>query len=145
MERTGCVRNDSILKKPLVLNFTNPQKNTPFTLYGSPLSNRPQSLMNRSEYRRKSGALTNIEVAGYLGDTNYYMINDNTKHIIGGDPNTTLRYEGVTYTQKFIAIHKPIWGEDVAAHLSIFFTSGDNDMFHICIPVRNSSADENIF
>jgi hypothetical protein len=145
MERTGCVRNDSILKKPLVMDFSNPQKNTPFTLYGAPLSNRPQSLMNRSEYRRKAGALTNTEVAGYLGDTNYYMINDNTKHIIGADANTTLRYEGISYTQKFIAIHKPIWGEDVAAHLSIFFTSGDNDMFHICIPVKNSSTDENVF
>ena len=145
MERTGCVRNDSILKKPLVMDFNNPQKNTPFTLYGAPLSNRPQSLMNRSEYRRKADALTNIEATGYLADTNYYMINNNTKNIIGVNPNTTLRYEGIVYTQKFIAIHKPIWGEEALAHLSIFFTSRDNDMFHICIPIKNSSSDENVF
>jgi len=145
MERTGCVRNDSILKKPLLLDFSNPQKNTPFTLYGGPLSNRPQSLMNRSEYRRKTDALTNIEARGYLGDTNYYIINNNIKNIIGGDSNTTLRYEGIAYTQKFIAIHKPIWGEQAPAHLSIFFTSRNNDMFHICIPIKNSSSDENVF
>jgi hypothetical protein len=101
--------------------------------------------MNRSEYRRKADALTNIELTGYLGDTNYYMINDNTKNIIGGNSNTTLRYEGIAYTQKFIAIHKPIWGEQTPAHLSILFTSGDNDMFHICIPIKNSSTDENVF
>jgi len=147
----SCVSQDSILKKPELFDFAITQPTSPFTLSGAPLSNRPESLKNVSEFKRKSTALTNPSAPAYLSDSNYYIVNDDTSNIIGPDTSTSLRYEGNTYTQKFIAIHRSIWlgstdtSSGTDAQVSIFFTDSRGNMFHICIPIVFTEVSENLF
>jgi hypothetical protein len=147
----GCVSQDSILKKPELFDFAITQATSPFTLSGAPLSNRPESLKNVSEFKRKSTALTNPSAPAYLSDSNYYIVNDDTSNIIGPDTSTSLRYEGNTYIQKFIAIHRSIWlsptdtSSGTDAQVSIFFTDSRGNMFHICIPIVFTEVSENLF
>jgi hypothetical protein len=73
-------------------------------------------------------------------------VNDATPNIIGPDTSTSLRYEGNTYTQKFIAVHRPIWNASKTdAQVSIFFTDPRGNMFHICIPIVFTEVAENVF
>jgi len=60
------------------------------------------------------------------------------------DPNTTLRYEGNRYSLQFTTIHKAIW-KGMGIQLSIVFTASDKSIFHICIPLENTSLNQNNF
>jgi hypothetical protein len=119
----------------------------PFTLNGRPYVTNPTSLQGVSEYRRKTGALTNTQANGYFSIDQYDLINLTLNNVIGADSSTTLRYNNNSYTQRFIALHKNIWDNN-GVSVSIFFATNDMEkFFHICIPVElaNNSNDENIF
>lgn len=140
----NCVSEDTQLSKTSDVE-TNIQIKMPFVLNGAPMTTRPQSLRNLSTYRIKNSSLT--KPFERLNDSDYVLDNLLSENIIGGDSNTTLRYESQTYTQKFIALHSGIWGESGSA-VSIFFTASNEDMFHIYIPVTRTgtaSPDENKF
>jgi hypothetical protein len=139
-----CVSEDAQLTKTSDVE-TNVQIKMPFVLNGAPTRNRPQSLRNLSTYRIKdSSSFKRFE---QLNNSDYVLDNLLSENIIGADSNTTLRYESQTYTQRFIAIHSPIWGESGTA-MSIFFSARNDDMFHIYIPLTitgSASPDENKF
>jgi hypothetical protein len=157
-----CITKDAVLQKPQE-GLTYPasgQLTSPFTLKGSPLTNRPQPLTGLTEYRRKQGASTDTRnQQAYFALDQYYTINLATEHILGPDQNTTLRFDNRNYTLRFAAIHKALWVPKVQAvrgdmirpstppQVSLVFNTSDNQFFHICIPIQytNSAQDENIF
>jgi hypothetical protein len=157
-----CITKDAVLQKPQE-GLTYPasgQLTPPFTLKGSPLTNRPQPLTGLTEYRRKQGASTDTRnQQAYFALDQYYTINLATEHILGPDQNTTLRFDNRNYTLRFAALHKAIWVPKTQAvrgdmirpstppQISLVFNTSDNQFFHICIPIQytNSAQDENIF
>jgi hypothetical protein len=143
-----CVAEDSALRPPQKLDFsTSPQPINPFVLNGSPMVNPPSSLTNSGEYRRTSQALQNPKSPKYFSSENYYSMNLNTSNIMGPESfgNTTMRYEGKTYTLNFMAIHAPIWSS-VSGNLpqiSLLFTTSEFHILHICIPIYLTNTDNN--
>lgn len=145
-----CVSTDAALRPPTAIDFSTGQPSSPFVLKGSPMTNKPHSIPNASEYRRTAKALENTKAPKYLNDSNYYILNLATENIIGPDSfgNTTLRYESRNYTLAFIAIHAPLWSKDAQKpEVSMVFTSDTFEIFHICIPITVTQAkeDENPF
>ena len=144
-----CVAEDSALRPPQKLDFsTSPQPINPFVLNGSPMVNPPASLTNSGEYRRTSQALQNPKSPKYFSSENYYSMNLNTSNIIGPESfgNTTMRYEGKTYTLNFMAIHAPIWSSVSGniPQISLLFTTSEFHILHICIPIYLTNTDNNI-
>jgi len=116
----------------------------PFTLNAAPSTNPPQSMTGASEYIRNSDASTDTAfMAAYLAESNYTLQQTPTENIIDADPQTTLRFNGVNYTQRFIAIHKNIWKRTSPPQISLFFMTPNNDMFHICIPIEYVTDNSN--
>ena len=119
----------------------------PFALNGAPLANPPQAITGASEYIRNQKAPTDTSnMTSYLAKDNYTLVSSSTENILGPDPQTTLRFDPMSYTLEFTAIHRGLWKED-QPQVSMFFKSGSGDMFHICIPVTytNDSKEENRF
>jgi hypothetical protein len=145
-----CVSEDTQLSKTSDVE-TNIQIKLPFALNGAPMTTRPQSLRNLSNYRVKDSVKNSPRykiLSEEFNNSDYVIDNLLSDNIIGEDSNTTLRYESQTYTQKFIALHSGIWGEESGTAVSIFFTARNDDMFHIYIPVTLTSGvsqDENKF
>lgn len=157
-----CITKDAVLQKPQE-GLTYPasgQLTPPFTLKGTPLTNRPQPLTGLTEYRRKQGATTDTQnQQAYFALDQYYTINLASEHILGPDQNTTLRFDNRNYTLRFACLHKALWVTKVQAprgqlvrpstpaQVSLVFTTSDNQFFHMCIPIQysNTSEDENIF
>lgn len=132
-----CVSEDNILLPPVKLDYSSGLSTPPFILNGSPMSNRPTSLPNSGEFRRKP-----TQINEYNED-NYYTIDLNTENIIGQSlGNTTLRYESQTYTLNYIAIHASIWSE--GQEVSMVFTSPEFAILHICIPINLTNSDEDV-
>jgi hypothetical protein len=117
-------------------------------------------------YMRKAKASSlkqlNNNLNSYFAIDNYELLPVATEHIIGPDPQTTLRYENVNFMLRFVALHQNVWnkpeggqqpqgGQQAQAaqplQVSLFFTSSDSTMFHICIPIEftDTSKDENAF
>jgi len=141
-----CVSEDAVLRPPATLNFSlAPQPTNPFMLNGAPMTNRPASLPNSGEYRRRAEALKNPKTPKYYNADNYYTVNLNTKNIIGPDSfgNTTMRYEGETYTLNYMSIHAPIWSSDTP-QLSLVLTTPEFKILHLCIPINLTDSDENV-
>ena len=143
-----CVAEDSALRPPQKLDFsTSPQPINPFVLNGSPMVNPPVSLTNSGEYRRTSQALQNPKSPKYFSSENYYSMNLNTSNIIGPESfgNTTMRYEGKTYTLNFMAIHAPIWSSVSGniPQISLLFTTSEFHILHICIPIYLTNTENN--
>lgn len=157
-----CITKDAVLQKPQE-GLTYPssgQLTSPFTLKGTPLTNRPQPLTGLTEYKRKQGATTDTSnQQAYFALDNYYTINLASEHILGPDQNTTLRFDNRNYTLRFAAVHKALWVAKVQAlrgaqvrpstppQVSLVFTNSENQFFHICIPIQftTSAQDENLF
>lgn len=157
-----CISKDSLLQRPQE-GLTYPssgQETPPFTLKGSPLSNRPQTLKGLTEYRRKQKATTDsTNPQAYFALDQYYTINVGSEHMLEGDTNTTLRFDNRTYSLRFGAVHKAIWVPKIRGtqgslvrpstppQVSLVFTSSDGAFFHLCIPIRytNASENENMF
>ena len=141
-----CVSTDAALRPPTTIDFSTGQPSSPFVLKGSPMTNKPNSIPNASEYRRTAKALENIKAPKYLNDENYYILNLATENIIGPDSfgNTTLRYESRNYTLAFIAIHAGLWSSS-EQQVSMVFTSDTFEIFHICIPIITDTEEENPF
>jgi len=135
IEMPECITTDFILQPPQegLLYPTFGQQTTPFTLHGSPTP--PKAVKGLTEHRRKATATksTNVKEA-YFAEDNYFTINLLSENIITSDGLTTLRFDNLTYTLKFTALHAPIWDGD-AIQVSMLFTGPDGRMFHICIPV----------
>lgn len=112
---------------------------SPFTLNGRVYSTPPRGLNQTSEKRRKSSA--------YLGPDNYEIMNLETQNIIGEDTATTLRYDGISFTQKFIALHKNLFNNSGVSVSLLFSDFGNSRFFHICIPVEftTDEKEENLF
>ena len=143
-----CVAEDSALRPPQKLDFSiSPQPINPFVLNGSPMVNPPTSLTNSGEYRRTSQALQNPKSPKYFSSENYYSMNLNTSNIMGPESfgNTTMRYEGNTYTLNFMAIHAPIWSSvsGNVPQISLLFTTSEFHILHICIPIYLTNTDNN--
>jgi hypothetical protein len=128
--------------------FTDGGSNTPpFEMKGAPMGMKnPEPLKGVTEWIRKSNATTKLDPKTYFAKENYSEIKLNTENILGGDTDTTLRYEGVSFQHKFTAIHRSLW-ENAWPEVSLFFTSDDGNMFHICIPIEytNDSQGENLY
>jgi hypothetical protein len=142
-----CISEDAILRPPVKLDFSNTSQVTkPFVLNGSPMSNRPTSLSNSGEFRRKEKALKNPKTPKYYNDDNYYTVNLNTQNIIGPDSfgNTTLRFEEQTYTLAYAAIHATVWEILPGPQLSMVFTTPNLAILHICIPIQLTNTDLNV-
>ena len=143
-----CVSEDAVLRPPVTLNFSlAPQPTSPFVLNGAPMTNRPASLPNSGEYRRGAEALKNPNTPKYYNTDNYYTVNLNTKNIIGPDSfgNTTMRYDGETYTLNYMAIHAPIWPSlDSQPQLSLVLTTPDFKILHLCIPINVTNSDDGV-
>jgi hypothetical protein len=140
-----CEIKSTYLEKPEsgLDNYAGAETEPPFTLKGAPLTLRPESITNISEFVRKPTAtkdISNPQV--YFGEENYYQVDLNTENIIGSDENTTLRFNGQNFTQQFIAIHKNIWNGK-AAQLSVLLKSQRGQIFHFCIPIEYSDSSEN--
>ena len=139
-----CVSEDAVLRPPATLNFSlAPQPSSPFVLNGAPMTNRPASLPNSGEYRRTAEALKNPKTPKYYNADNYYTVNLNTKNIIGPDSfgNTTMRYDGETYTLNYMAIHAPLWSYS-SPQLSLVLTTPEFKILHLCIPVNLTNSDD---
>ena len=120
---------------------------SPFTLSGAPMSNRPESIQGLSELRRKPTAYTNFALPDlYFDRQNYYEIFLDTSNILEGNAGTTLRYEGVSFSLVFAALHRGLW-DAKQPQFSMFFTNSSSHFFHICIPVvyTNTEKEENLF
>ena len=141
-----CVSEDAVLRPPVTLNFSlAPQPSSPFVLNGAPMTNRPASLPNSGEYRRGAEALKNPKTPKYYNADNYYTVNLNTKNIIGPESfgNTTMRYDGETYTLNYMAIHAPIWKSlDSQPQLSLILTTPEFKILHLCIPINLTDSDD---
>ena len=140
-----CEIKSTYLEKPEsgLDNYAGAETESPFTLKGAPLTLRPESITNISEFIRKPTAtkdISNPQV--YFGEENYYQVDLNTENIISSDSNTTLRFNGQNFTQQFIAIHKNIWSEK-APQVSVLLKSQTGQIFHICIPIEYSDSSEN--
>ncbi len=132
-------------RPPVTLNFSlAPQPYSPFVLNGAPMTNRPASLPNSGEYRRKADALKNPKTPKYYNADNYYTVNLNTENIIGPESfgNTTMRYESETYTLNYIAIHSPIWSNENSPQLSLVLTTPEFKILHLCIPITLTNSDD---
>lgn len=145
-----CVSEDTVLRPPVTLNFSlAPQPSSPFVLNGAPMTNRPASLPNSGEYRRRAEALKNPKTPKYYNSDNYYTLNLNTQNIIGPESfgNTTMRYDGETYTLNYMAIHAPIWSIQKQPQMSLVLTTPEFKILHLCIPInlKNSDEQENPF
>ena len=168
-----CITKDSLLQRPrpdIEFPESGAISSSPFTLNGNPFTNRPESLTNASMYVRKAKASTlkevNNNMKSYFAADNYDLMPVATEHIIGPDPQTTLRYENVNFMLRFIALHSSLWqpqgGQQAQQpdrqqaqqqqqqgplQVSLFFTSADSTMFHICIPIEftQTPTDENAF
>jgi hypothetical protein len=142
----SCVTEDAFIKIP-ELNFSTPGiSKCPFVFNGAPMSNKPQSLTNITEIKRKSTATKDITLDSYFSEDNYYSYNLNTENIISSDQSTTMTINSVKYTLKFICLHSSLWSRNSPnPQLSIFMTAENGDMFHICIPVVYSSIMPNTF
>lgn len=128
-------------------NFKIGVSSPPFTLNGKPYASRPVGLQNISEFIRREGALQNPSAQGFYDDDQYSTINLELNNIIGEETSTTLRYNNNVYTQRFIALHKNLWGV-TGVSVSLFFTTNDyRKVFHIVVPVNYTvtSENENIF
>ena len=142
-----CVSEDAILRPPVKLDFSSTSQVTkPFVLNGSPMSNRPMSLTNSGEFRRKEKGLKNPKTPKYYNDDNYYTVNLNTKNIMGSESfgNTTLRFEEQSYTLNYIAIHSAIWDTTPGPQLSMVFTTPEMAILHLCIPIDLIKTDLNV-
>ena len=143
-----CVSEDAVLRPPVTLNFSlAPLPISPFVLNGAPMSNRPTSLPNSGEYRRKAEALKNPKTPKYYNSDNYYTVNLNTKNIIGPESfgNTTMRYEGDNFTLNYMAIHAPIWSSlSPSPHLSLVLTTSEFKILHLCIPINLTNSDDSV-
>ena len=159
-----CITKDRLLQRPrpdIEFPPAGAITTSPFTLHGNPFTNRPQSLTNSSIYVRKEKASTlkevNTNLKSYFAADNYDLLPVGTEHIIGPDPQTTLRYENVTFMLRFVAVHQNVWPSpspstkqtegEAQLQVSLFFTSPDSVMFHICIPIEltTTAKDENAF
>ncbi len=117
---------------------------SPFTLSGAPMNNRPESSKGLSEFRRRPQATTNFALADlYFDRQNYYEVYLQSENILEGNTSTTLRYEGTNFTLSFAALHRGIW-DTSKAQFSMFFTSGPSHFFHICIPVEYVESEDNL-
>jgi hypothetical protein len=124
-------------------NYLGAETESPFTLKGAPLTLRPESITNISEFVRKPTAtkdISNPQV--YFGEENYYQIDLSTENILASDSNTSLRFNGQNFTHQFTALHKNIW-TDKAAQVSVLLKSQTGQIFHLCIPVSYSDSSEN--
>jgi hypothetical protein len=142
-----CVSEDAVLRPPVTLNFSlAPQPSSPFVLNGAPMTNRPASLPNSGEYRRRADALKNPKTPKYYNADNYYTVNLKSENIIGPDSfgNTTLRYDGETYTLNYMGIHAPIWSNQKTPQLSLVFTTPEFKILHLCIPINLTNSDDNV-
>jgi hypothetical protein len=142
-----CVSEDAVLRPPVTLNFSlAPQPSSPFVLNGAPMTNRPASLPNSGEYRRRAEALKNPKTPKYYNADNYYTVNLNTENIIGPDSfgNTTMRYEEETYTLNYMAIHAPIWSSQKSPQLSMLLTTPEFKILHLCIPINLRNSDDQV-
>ena len=142
----SCVTEDAFIKIP-ELNFSRPGiSKCPFVFNGAPMSNKPQSLTNITEIKRKQSATKDITLDSYFSEDNYYSYNLNTENIISSDQSTTLTIDSVKYTLKFICLHACLWSRNSPnPQLSIFMTAENGNMFHICIPVAYSANSPNTF
>jgi hypothetical protein len=109
------------------------------------MTNRPASLPNSGEYRRKAEALKNPKTPKYYNADNYYTVNLNTQNIIGPESfgNTTMRYDSETYTLNYMAIHEPIWSSlTPSPQLSLVLTTAEFKILHLCIPITLENSDD---
>lgn len=143
-----CVSEDAVLRPPVTLDFiVGTQVVSPFVLNGAPMTNRPSSLPNSGEYRRTAKALVNPKTPKYYNVENYYTVNLNTENIIGPESfgNTTMRYEGETYTLNYMAIHAPIWSSLAPQpHISLVLTTAEFKILHLCIPINLKNSDNEV-
>ncbi len=128
--------------------FTDGGSNTPpFEMKGAPVGMKnPEPLKGVIEWIRKPNASTKLDPKTYFSKDNYSEIKLNTENILGSDTDTTLRYEGMSFQHRFTAIHRSLW-ENAWPEVSIFFTSDDGSMIHICIPIEyvEESKGENLY
>jgi hypothetical protein len=128
--------------------FTDGGSNTPpFEMKGAPVGMKnPEPLKGVTEWIRKPNAPTKFDPKTYFAKENYSETKLNTENILGGDTDTTLRYEGMTFQHKFTAVHRSLW-ENTWPEVSLFFTNEDGSMFHICIPIEYTTdgKDENAY
>jgi hypothetical protein len=113
-------------------------------LNGAPMTNRPASLPNSGEYRRRAEALKNPKTPKYYNADNYYTVNLNTENIIGPESfgNTTMRYDSETYTLNYMAIHAPMWSSQKSPQLTMLLTTPEFKILHLCIPINLANSDE---
>jgi hypothetical protein len=174
MSSTGktmeCLTKDALLQKPQAgLTFpTYGQQRSPFTLSGAPITTIPQSITGATEKRRKPPRLDTTprdmvqytatadttNLVAYFAPDNYYNVNLSTENISGPDPNTTLRFNQITYTLKFSALHSSIWPTSNVViwggkviQFSMVFISSEGYFFHLCIPVKitEDTVNENVY
>lgn len=143
-----CVSEDAVLRPPVTLDFVvGTQVVSPFVLNGAPMTNRPSSLPNSGEYRRTANALVNPKTPKYYNIENYYTVNLNTENIISPESfgNTTMRYDGETYTLNYMAIHAPIWSTlSSEPQLSLVLTTAEFKILHLCIPINLKNSDDEV-
>ncbi len=119
----------------------------PFQMKGAPVGMKnPEPLKGVSELIRKSNAINSHDPKVYFARDNYKDIKVASENILGGDTDTTLRYEGQSFQHKFTALHRSLW-EGPYPEVSLFFTNDDGAMFHICIPIEytTDAKGENLY
>ena len=136
----ACQNPIQILNKPQTsVNPTSVVQSTPtFVLYGAPVPTTIKGLTGLVQKVRKAGVTTDTSSwPTYFAEDNYKDIPLTTPNILGGDTNTTLRFNNVTYILFFSCLHKAIWSgpTDTAIQLSMVFRSDTHDFYHICIPI----------
>jgi hypothetical protein len=119
----------------------------PFQMKGAPVGiKNPEPLKGITKFVRKPNASTSTDPKVYFAKENYSEEKLATENILGGDMDTTLRYEGQSFQHKFTALHRSLW-EGPYPEVSLFFTNDDGAMFHICIPIEytTETKGENLY
>ena len=99
----SCVTEDAFIKIP-ELNFSRPGiSKCPFVFNGAPMSNKPQSLTNITEIKRKQSATKDITLDSYFSEDNYYSYNLNTENI-----NISLKI-----IEESASLHSHFWNKDL--------------------------------
>jgi len=156
-----CLTQDSILQRPQAgLTFPSyGQQLSPFTLSGGPITTIPKSITGMTEMRRKpprtdsttkeqikmTSSVDTSNLVAYFAADNYYKVNLSTENIAGADPNTSLRFNNTKYTLKFSALHSALWPSVGSLQFSLLFMSDTGKFFHMCIPVKYSDSNENLY
>lgn len=124
----------------------------PFTLQGGPFTTT-RVVDNTSEDRlnKPISELNGRE----LRDTDYTSVDIPTDNIRTGSSDTTLRYDGDSYTLDFMAIHRGIWftnGDSrpsfaLPHQVSLVFTTSSGSFFQLVIPIEvgGTAEEENKF